>query len=549
MVLWLLPIGYALFAMLLLDVAMVGGSAETLVGFSVLGCVLIVVHLLLYGLRRRILSGVFALVEHEVFKRKAATISGDDLESLASLLQGPGASALFDVLPAPLYVLASAFLGWPFLVALALGTLVTALLVLAHRRTLMQNASLSSDAEAQRLSIAAVTRGQGQLLQLAGMRWNLATVQSALTRQLSQNRKAVRELQFRAIGSVAVAIGCTLILVAGLSVWLVILDRARVGTVAAALILAMATLLPLQAIVGRLGEILAQLAASRRLREMLDAPPDTRMQITLPAPVASLDVEGVALVPAGASRPLLHGLSFAVTSGDIVALLGPSGSGKSALLKMLGGTVVPAVGTIRLDGSTLDQWPDEVRARHIGYLPEIPALLPGTVAQNIARFGEAGPDEIMRASLAAGAHDTIVRLPKGYETSVDDPLAPLPLSVLQRIALARAMFGDPFLLLLDNPNAFQDNDGRASLVQSLARARSRGAVCIIAGADSAVIDSANMVLMLRKGGTPDFGTKEEVRERMLARQRLDAEIRAQAAKSAERGDSAGAAPMEQVNVD
>ncbi|OWK32105.1 type I secretion system ATP-binding protein PrsD [Sphingomonas mucosissima] len=241
----------------------------------------------------------------------------------------------------------------------------------------------------------------------------------------------------------------------------------------------------------------------------------------------------------------LQEVTFRAEAGDLVAVIGPADAGKSILLKALVGQLSHSAGAVRLDGAALSQWDSSALRGHIGYLPQIPGLMPGTVAQNIAGFAPT-PDAaaITRAALAAGAHDAIVRLPAGYDTIVSDPDQPaLALSVQQRIAWARALYGDPFLVLLDNPGSFQDNDGHLALGRCLTGLRSRGAVTVVVEDSASVIESANCVLVMRKGGMLDFGRKEDVRARLAERQRREAERLAEVSVCADPREAPAAAPL------
>jgi len=250
---------------------------------------------------------------------------------------------------------------------------------------------------------------------------------------------------------------------------------------------------------------------------VLAAVPAPASAMTLAPPVARLACENVAVMPPGRRKPVLTGLNLTLEAGQVLAIIGPGGSGKSAALRTMVGAWEPASGTVRLDGAALSQWDRQALAGHIGYLPQGIDLLDGTVAQNIARFApDADPQAIIQAAREAGVHDMILRLPEGYSTSVGRHGRRLSLSEAQRISLARALFGQPFLIALDEPTAHLDSASQRQLGASIAAARNRGAVVVLAGAAPGLLAMASHALILRDGAAAWFGEKEKLQERSQA---------------------------------
>lgn len=522
--LWLLPVCYAMVSMLLLDVARPGRSGETMTGLAVMAAALVVLHAVLLGRRRQILGHLATLCDQLVRAAPNSDASAD-ADRVRTALLGGGTAALIDASALPLLLIVLALIVGLAAAIPLVGTLVAAFLLIAARQSAYR---VSERAEAVRLARdaeAAAGRHRSDLLGLLGLSGHARAALEARQQEVAVTQATAARKSADLLGRVWLVAALTITVMLGATTWLMAGDAASTGALVAASLLTLFVLAPLVRIAGHLDSLAAAGPSWRAFRRALAGVAAPRPQVALPPPVRRVEASGVAVPVHGTRRLMLQDVSFAAEAGDVLAVIGPADVGKSTLLKLLAGQLSAAAGTVRLDGAALDQWDEDARAAHIGYLPQTPDLLPGSVAQNIARFHRgADPTAITRAALAAGAHEAIVRLQVGYDTQIgaaDTP--PLALSVQHRIALARALYGDPFLLLLDSPSAFQDNDGNAALRRCLAGASARGAVTIVVGDSAAIIDSANLVLVLRKGGMADFGTKDEVRARLVERQRRDAE--------------------------
>lgn len=517
--LWIVTVGYCLYLFLLLDIALPGRSAETIVGLLALAGALVLFHALLLARRQRILAAFAACCD-----RTGAGLPAIRLDNLRSALLSGGVSAVVDAVSiiAPVGVLAIV-LGWVAMIPLAGGVIALAVLV-ANMRASKDGDGAEEPRRARDLSEAMLRAGRGELA-LLGL-----TDRATMVVRAGRLRAAMFELTAaqradRVQGIVSLlGVSCVLGVAAG-NTWMVARDAASLGALAAGVLLTVLVFHPLRQIAGASAVLAGALREWRMLCDALCEQAGSETVVALPAPTRELEVSSVTVPVPGTRSLTLQDVSFAASAGELVAVIGPADAGKSMLLKVLTGQVPQAVGAVRLDGAALSQWGATARRRHIGYLPQLPGLLPGTVAQNIAGFApSADPEAITRAAAAAGAHDAIVRLPSGYDTMLGDPDQPAPaLSVQQRIAWARALFEEPFLVLLDNPGSFQDSDGHAALRRCLAGLRARGAVTIVVGDTASVIDSADRVLVMRKGGMVDYGLKEDVRARLNERQRREAE--------------------------
>ena len=222
------------------------------------------------------------------------------------------------------------------------------------------------------------------------------------------------------------------------------------------------------------------------------------------------------MAPPGATKPTVFGVGFSLTAGNALGVIGASGAGKTSLGRALVGTWLPLHGTVRLDGAALGQWDPERLGAAIGYLPQSIELFDGTIAQNIARFSPvATSDAVIAAAMEAGAHDLIVSMPEGYETQLGRDGMALSAGQRQRIGLARALFGKPFLVVLDEPNSNLDQDGEAALEKAIAGIRGRGAIAVVITHRPTLLTQASHVLFLRGGRMEAFGPRDAVLERVL----------------------------------
>ena len=257
--------------------------------------------------------------------------------------------------------------------------------------------------------------------------------------------------------------------------------------------------------------------SAKRLDGLLAQVPTASNSTGLPAPTKSLSVEGIAVAPPGQQLPTITNITFALRAGDGVGVIGPSGSGKSTLVRALAGvwSTLPRTGSVRLDGATLDQWSSEEIGRHIGYLPQDIELFEGTIAENIARLDpDASAEIVVRAGQLSGAHDMIVRLSEGYATPIGEGGLKLSAGQRQLVGLARALYGDPFLIILDEPNSNLDAKGDEGLTRAIAGIRERGGIVVVVAHRASALASLNMVLALSEGQQAAFGSKEEVLARI-----------------------------------
>ncbi|MCU0934695.1 MAG: type I secretion system permease/ATPase [Gammaproteobacteria bacterium] len=286
------------------------------------------------------------------------------------------------------------------------------------------------------------------------------------------------------------------------------------GAMIAAALLMSRAVAPFESAIVTWKTVVGARAAYRRLSDLMRVAAERSVGMSLPAPRGQVSVEKISAVAPGTSRVTLKGVSFELAPGEMLGVIGPSGAGKSTLGKVLVGVARPAGGVARLDGADVYQWNADELGRFIGYLPQDVQLFGGTVAENIARLDPQPPAEaVVAAARRAGVHDLILRLPKGYETPVGEGGQALSAGQRQHIALARALYGTPRLVVLDEPNSNLDASSEEALVQAMAQARGAGVTLVVITHRPSLLEGADRLLVLRDGAVDTFGPREEVMAR------------------------------------
>lgn len=532
----LFPLSVALYILLLFDVAIPGRSIGTLVGVSLLMLALIGVHAYFRFLRRRILGHVQGIILTHMLPRLdevSAQVSeqstlgqgdGDqsvrDLDAVSAFLKSPLASAWLDIGALPILLFVMLFLhGW---LALSLLLFAGGLLFLLWRTVSQMEQPLRDVVPllARRQAVSALGRSHSDIIRGLGMKGHARQVWQLINASLSrvteragsvhlQKASIARALLFAATG-MALAIGAAL----------TINDKASPAVTFAAAALTWLALEPLVNAVTGAHQFVGARQGWTRMDALLRAVMPPVAPVRLPPPSRKLDCENIAVGYAGLRRPVVQNVQFTLNAGDVLAIVGPAACGKSTLLRAIAGTIPLARGKIRLDDAALDQWGEDALGPHIGYMPQSVQLIEGSVADNIGRFDpEADPKNVVAAGQAAYTHEMIVKLPEGYNTLVGSNGSRLSHSQAQRIALARALYGEPLLLALDEPTAQVDLAGEQMFTQSIEAARKRGAIAILAGNANSLVQVATHILVLRDGAMLDFGPKEEVRQRMAERRK------------------------------
>jgi PrtD family type I secretion system ABC transporter len=291
--------------------------------------------------------------------------------------------------------------------------------------------------------------------------------------------------------------------------YLVVRQELTAGAMIAASIMMGRALAPIEIAIANWRSLTAARQSLLRLSTVLGQVPTRRPLTALPRPVASLDVEHVAVVAPNGKTAIVADVNFTLVAGEALGVVGPSGAGKTSFVRTLIGVWRPGRGKIRLDGAALEQWDEEALGRHVGYVAQSVEFFDGTIAENIARMSLA-PDtaKVLAAGQAAGAHEMILRLPGGYDSKIGDAEAVLSGGQRQRLALARALYGDPFLVVLDEPNANLDSEGEAALQNAIRALKARGAIVVLIAHRPAVLEHCHKVLVLANGAQQAFGPRD-----------------------------------------
>jgi ATP-binding cassette subfamily C protein/ATP-binding cassette subfamily C protein EexD len=312
-------------------------------------------------------------------------------------------------------------------------------------------------------------------------------------------------------------------LILGLGAYLVIERQATVGAMFAASILLGRALQPVEQVVGSWRNLLSARGAFERIKALLLANPLRDPALALPRPTGRLSIEGVTCGIARTSPPILKGVSFRLNGGEVLGVIGPSGAGKSTLARLIVGVLAPTLGVARLDGADVSTWPRESLGRYLGYLPQDIELFSDTVAANISRFHREGDDsEVIEAAKMAGVHDIILRLPQGYETQVGEGGAVLSGGIRQRIGLARAVYGNPSLVVLDEPSSNLDSDGDAALLSCISELKARGTTVVMITHRPNTLGAVDKLLVLKDGMSEMFGPRNEIIAKLTSSRPLQA---------------------------
>ena len=441
-----------------------------------------------------------------------------ELASLRALLGSSSIAVLFDAPWAPVFI-AATWLLHPVLGAISLGAAILLFAVAltnewatrGHlREATAGNAAAGITAAAAARGVEAVdAMGMGDALL---RRW--FTVNAAALRS---SRRAGSSATSLASLSKFVRLAVQVVLLAA-GAWLVVDHALTGGAMMAASIMMSRALAPVEQAIGIWRQICGARLSYGRLESLFAQPGRPRPSTPLPSPAGLLAVETMSWTPAGSDRPVLRDLDFTMAGGEALAIVGPSGAGKSSLARLLVGLRRPDGGSVRLDGAEIADRPRDEIGLHIGYLPQDVALLPGTIAENIARMSQPlDADAVIAAAMTAGVHEMILRLPRGYDTLVGERDAVLSGGQRQRIALARALYGAPRLLVLDEPNANLDSEGEQALGVAVRQAKSRGATVVLISHRPSLIAHADRILFLREGRIEMLGPRAQVLDRLRPR--------------------------------
>jgi ATP-binding cassette, subfamily C, type I secretion system permease/ATPase len=442
-----------------------------------------------------------------------------DLDQIRAFLTGAGPIAIVDLPWIPVFLLICFLIHpWLGLAATVGGIVLFTMTLLTERASRAPARTAAQDAGVRSVMVEAGRRG-GETIVAMGMAGSLA---QRWARVNNRYIGAVARLSDVAgsFGSMSKVLRLLLqSMILGLGAYLVIKQELTAGAMIAASIMMGRALAPIETTIANWRAFVAARQSIRRLSEALTRAAPRTAVTALPPPARSLDVEQVTIAAPGTPTPIVTGVHFSLKSGEALGIIGPSGAGKTSLIRALVGIWPPVKGNVRLDGAELGQWDPELRGRHIGFVSQTVELFDGTISENIARMAVApDTDSVLRAAQAAGAHDMVLRFPSGYDTKVGDGGEALSGGQRQRIALARALYGDPFLVVLDEPNANLDSDGELALHQAMQALKARGAIVVLIAHRPATLSVCDRLLVLANGVQQGIGPRDEVLRKLLGRQ-------------------------------
>lgn len=523
MILNLLMLAGPLYMLQVYDRVLTSRNMDTLIALSILLGGVFLVTGFLDLIRLRILGRLGARFELEIGapilqasirRRVQGKAGGDnptaDVNGMRDFISGPTLVAFFDAPWIPLY-LGVLYVLHPYLGALGLvGALFLTLMALinnARSADVMQDAN---QARARSDSLFTSSEQNAELVHAMGMTGDLARRWTALQHNANylKSRVSDRLASFSVMSkTIRMALQSGML---GLGAALAVSGQATAGVMIAATIVLARALAPIDQLIGQWRTFLAARGSYKILRSLSETYPDPPKRLALPRPQISLNAVIAQAGPPLAQNATIGGIEFALSAGDVLAVIGHSGSGKSTLAKMLGGIWLPQRGAIRLDGTPMAKWDPDELGQLVGYLPQDVHLFDGTIRENIARFSTSIDDsKVLAAAVAADVHGLISSLPDGYATEIGNGFH-LSGGQRQRIALARALYNDPFILVLDEPNSDLDAQGEAALRNAIRGASARGAITFVMTHRPSTLEAVNKVLTLNKGRQTGFGDKEDI---------------------------------------
>lgn len=513
----------AIYMLQLYDRVITSGSESTLLMLTIIVVILFITMGLLEWVRSRILIKIGTRIDillnsrlyGATFKNALTTGDGsaqplDDMRGLRQFLSGNGLFAFFDSPWVPIYIAVMyVFHPWYGYVAIFTALVLFALAYLNEKTTSKPIQEANGLAIKQRgelnknLRNAEVVHSMGMLSGIRE-RWNKGS-DEILRLQENASKKA---------GSITAASKTIRLmsqsLILGLGAYLVLDNQITPGLMIAGSILLGRALAPIDLMTGAWKGFIAARGQYARLNELLEKIPAEGEKMPLPPPDGLLQSQNIIVVPPGQRKAVLHGINFELRPGESMGIIGPSASGKSSLARALLGIWPAANGKIRLDGVDIYEWEREQIGPHIGYLPQDIELFDGIISENIARFGEVDAEKVVEAAKTADVHNMILSLPQGYDTRIANAGGILSGGQRQRIGLARAVYGKPKLVVLDEPNANLDDKGEAALASAIETLKSIGTTLIIISHKKGILGQLDKLLMLREGQQAAFGSKEDV---------------------------------------
>jgi len=493
-----------------------------LLGFFALGCALEwvrgqVMIKMSAGLDTQLGERVFDAAFERSLKEHSANPAQvlSDLNSIRQFVTGPALIAIFDAPWLPIYVIAT-FLFHPWLgVFTVIGSLILAGLAVCNELTTRKSMS-----EANRLSVASSsyvnsTLQNAEVIQAMGMltplrrRWY--NVQQRVITE--QGEASDRSSRIAALSRFVRMTWQSLAL--GLGAILVIENQISAGVMIAVSVLLGRAMAPAEALIGSWKQMGNAKSSYERLNRLLTEFPKAALRMPLPPPTGALGIDRLVIVPPGMHKPAINGVTISLAKGEVLAIIGPSASGKSSLARAMVGIWTARQGSVRLDSAEVSQWSREALGPYLGYLPQDIELFDGSIAENIARFGEVDSAKVIEAAQLAGINEMILHFPNGYDTLLGTGGLGLSGGQKQRIGLARALYGRPALVVLDEPNSNLDDAGEAALVQAVRKLKADGCTVVLVTHRPSILGAVDKLLFLKDGVQTLFGPRDQVLKTLL----------------------------------
>ena len=523
------------FMLQMFDRVLSTGSVPTLVMLYILAVGLLITMGLLEWSRNRVLVRAGARLDAKLADRlfdatffralrrpdQATTQPLQDLTTLRQFMTGQGVFAFFDAPWTPLFILV-VFLLHPLLGTIALiGALLLFALAYINELVTRQPLGAANQQYNKEMDFTNANLRNAEVLEAMGMtdrlrqRWQsfhqrVIGLQSLASDRSANLTSASRSLMF----IIQISVLAT-------GAYLAVEQVVTPGVMIAASIITMRALAPVNQAMGAWRGFVGARSAYKRLNDVLEGTPVRGQPMQLPRPEGRVEVNNLVVRPPGGQTPALRGVSFEVQPGEAIGVIGPSAAGKSTLARALVGVWPSYAGDVRIDGAEIDQWDRNQIGPYIGYLPQDVELFDGTVAENIARFGEVDSDKVVRAAEVTGLHEQILHLPEGYDTHIGINSGALSAGQRQRVALARAVYDDPRLLVLDEPNSNLDQAGEEALVTTIRQMREEGRSVVLIAHRPAVLAAVDRILVLQEGRVAAMGPREEILDRFTRSKRLE----------------------------
>ena len=521
----LLYLAPSLYMMQVYDRVLTTGGVGTLLFVSLVLIVSLAVLALLDAVRTRILTRASLRADRLLSRtilESAFGTSGEggprsaqlmrDFDTVRQTATGPAAVAVLDAPWAPVYIAICFLIHWVLGLLVLFGGAALVCLALLNERSQRRALKDGGDRAAALFAAHEAERQGAEAARALGMRGRL------VDRHLTARSDLLDVQSGAAFSGAGYASGTKFLRLVlqsaalGIGAYLAIQRQVSPGAIIAASILTARAFAPLEQIVGAWRQIGQAQASWKSLRALLESVPEAGARTPLPAPEGRIAAERVSVRAPGSERVVLFDVSARFGPTEIVGVVGPSGAGKSTFARVLAGAIAPTAGTVRIDNARYADWDAEALARHVGYLPQDVQLFSGTVTENISRFSDEADagGKAVEAARQAGVHDMILRLPEGYDTRLGPQGRGLSFGQAQRIGLARALYGDPVLIVLDEPNAHLDAEGEAALVSALKSARARGATCVVVAHRAGIMSVADTIMVLRDGRLEALGPRDQV---------------------------------------